>query len=310
MGHISILLACYNGEKFIEAQLQSILVQSVGDYTLYIRDDCSTDRTWNIVQTYAEKFPDKIITAQNEAPSGGACENFFKMMGTLRDDYVMLCDQDDVWHNDKIETTLACMKALEARHAPNTPLLVHTDISVADEEMQVTIPSYKTYMKSDTGDKPFARRLIQNSVTGCTAMYNRALAEYPLPPAEGVMMHDWWLMLVAAAFGHMEYCPQSTLLYRQHRENDIGMSYVRSLRYKAHKLLHPGEMKQALAGTWRQAACFLDLFGAALPQELEKTVRAYSEMPGKSKFAKWAALLETGAYKDSLLRNIALFLVV
>ena len=100
---VSILLASYNGAPYIAAQIDSILQQTFRDFMLYIRDDCSNDGTWEIVQAYAAKEPDRIVALQNEENSGSAKHNFFKMMQEHQDNYVMLCDQDDVWHPDKIE---------------------------------------------------------------------------------------------------------------------------------------------------------------------------------------------------------------
>lgn len=302
-------MATHNGEAYIKQQIESILTQSMQDYVLYICDDCSDDATWDIAMRYAQKYPGRIIASRNEYPSGSAKTNFFQMMSVVKDDYVMLCDQDDVWKPDKIEVTLEKMQELETA-TPDVPILVHTDLTVVDETMRVMFPSYKTYMKSKTGDKPFGRRLIQNAVTGCTVMYNRALARYLLEMPEFMMMHDWWLMLIAAAFGKIGFYPQQTLYYRQHNSNDIGMSYIRSWEYKCHKLRHREEMREALDGTYRQAKSFLQMFSNCIPAEIAPVLRQYGQMPEKTKRGRLATILRLGTYKDSLLRNIALFLFV
>lgn len=102
---IDILMATYNGEKYLRPQLDSILRQSNTDWRLIIRDDCSTDNTVQIIREYQQQYPDKFILVQADAPSGSAQNNFFQLIkywqqhGTA--DYVMFADQDDVWLQKK-----------------------------------------------------------------------------------------------------------------------------------------------------------------------------------------------------------------
>ena len=119
---ISILLATYNGEKYIAGQIESLLSQTYKDFKLYICDDKSTDDTYSIITDHALKNPAKIIASQNEINAGGAKYNFIKMLMERKadlamplgqddaDDYIMLCDQDDVWLPDKIENSLKKIK--------------------------------------------------------------------------------------------------------------------------------------------------------------------------------------------------------
>lgn len=169
---VSILLASYNGAPYIAAQIDSILRQTFRDFMLYIRDDCSNDGTWEIVQAYAAKEPDRIVALQNEENSGSAKHNFFKMMQEHQDNYVMLCDQDDVWHPDKIEKTLSAMRKAEARDGEKTPLLVHTDLAVVNDQLEVMDPSYRHAVNGNWQRTDLHYELAQNTVTGCTAMYN------------------------------------------------------------------------------------------------------------------------------------------
>ena len=135
----------------------------------------------------------------------------------------MFCDQDDVWFPDKIAVTLGKMQELEGRHGGERPLLVHTDMKVADGNLRVVADSLWRYQKSDpVRGEALNRLLVQNCATGCSMMINRALCDLALPIPAEAMMHDWWLVLVAAAFGTIGHCAEPTLLYRQHGANDVG----------------------------------------------------------------------------------------
>ena len=122
---ISILLATYNGERYIAGQIESVLAQTYQDFKLYICDDKSTDGTYSIITEYAARYPGKIIATQNEVNSGGAKFNFLNMMVEFNDDYIMLCDQDDVWLPNKVEVSLKKITEMESEFG----------ISISDEQI-------------------------------------------------------------------------------------------------------------------------------------------------------------------------------
>ena len=306
---ISILMTTYNGEQYLSQQVESVLSQSIGDFVLYIQDDCSTDNTWNILQSFAQLEPDRIILSQTPQNTGNAKYNFYALMSQVRDDYLMLCDQDDVWLPDKIEKTLLKMHALEARHKKDAPLLVHTDARVVDSDLQIINPSFRVAMNANYNHTRLQDQLIQNTLTGCTAMYNRALAAYIVPELPLFMvMHDWWLMLVASAFGHIDHLDEPTMLYRQHGDNVIGAKDVRTWQYILSRLSDPAQLRQAIAETYCQADSFLQIYRDALTPEKIELLTAYSRIPTKNKLGRWLTVLRLGTFKNGLLRNIAYFL--
>ena len=129
---IAILLATYNGEEYIGELLDSIMSQSMQDFVCYIHDDGSTDRTTDIIKTYLQNYKDKIVVLDYLSKKG-CTNNFLSLAQHVSHEYVMFCDQDDVWKNDKIEKTYKKIKQMENDH-PGVPLLVFTDLSVVDEE--------------------------------------------------------------------------------------------------------------------------------------------------------------------------------
>lgn len=293
---IAILMATYNGEKYLAEQIASILRQTEQDFTLHIRDDASTDGTLAIAQRFAASHPGKISVYANDANTGSSKANFMRMIAETQDDYVMLCDQDDVWLDTKVADTLRCMRALEAEHGRDVPLLVHTDLRVVDADLREVAPS----LFESTGVH-YQRRapheiIVQNNGAGCTMLYNRALAaRLAGVSGDGCAMHDWWVMLAASVFGHIGVLKEGTILYRQHGENVVGAKDTRSLRYLL-RVVGPGPMRENLAATYRQAAAFLAAYGDAMTPEVRGLFTGYAalgDMRGKLTRLKTAQRLGT-----------------
>lgn len=306
---ISILMATYNGEKYVKEQIESLLSQTFCNFTLWVSDDVSTDGTWDILQAYARQYPQKIKISRREKNSGDSRYNFLGLMVKIKDNYVMLCDQDDVWLPDKIEKTLAKMKAMEGQY-PDMPILVRTDAKIVDQGLRVVYPSYKQVMHSNFDRTDFCQVLIQNTFAGCTAMYNRRLADLIDQKPDYCVMHDWWLELIAAAFGKLGYIDEPTMLYRQHGINVIGVKDVRKLSYKLSCLIHNDRIKKAIRNTYDQAKNFLQIYEDRMTETQKDIARRYCEIPAKGKLARWRTIWALGAYKNGLSRNIAYFLFV
>ena len=221
--NICLLMATYNGVRYVEEQILSIQQQTVRDWTLLIRDDGSTDSTAGLINSLAEKDSRIIVLGDSGESSGGAAQNFSRLMqaGLKTDCHIFfLCDQDDVWETNKLQRQIQNFPELGREPAS---LLVHSDLSVVDESLQPIHPSMVGHMALETHPpQPFNYLLSRNFVTGCAAAGNRRLLEEALPiPAEAIM-HDWWLALVAAMSGAIEFIDESLIKYRQHSSNTIG----------------------------------------------------------------------------------------
>jgi glycosyltransferase involved in cell wall biosynthesis len=219
---IDILLASYNGQRYIGLQIDSILGQSNKDWQLLIRDDVSDDNTPQIIADYAARYPDKIKWVDNEGQHLGACLNFGKLLDISTAKYIMFSDQDDIWLPKKIEATFSLMKTVEQKY-PTKPILVHTDLKVVDMQLNTIAASMWKYQNNrpQNGDK-LDKVISQNVATGCTMMINSEAKAVSMPiPAEAVM-HDWWIAINTAKHGKIAYLPQQLVLYRQHGGNAVG----------------------------------------------------------------------------------------
>ena len=126
--HIQILLATYNGELFLQEQLDSIARQSYTNWTILARDDESTDSTCAILRQFQQTHPDKLILVEDGlGKSGGATPNFLKLLKQATADIVALADQDDIWHPHKVERSVAALSRMQLQHGADVPVMVHHD---------------------------------------------------------------------------------------------------------------------------------------------------------------------------------------
>ena len=228
---IAVLLSTYNGEKFLGEQLDSLLAQSHKNFILVVRDDGSRDRTVSILESYAGDHPERIHLLSCDGVNMGASASFAfladyvlksKEFLGLKSIYMMFCDQDDIWYPQKIEKLLSAMLATEADNGSTLPIIVHSDLEVVSEQNMVIAKSLISYQGLEIERNSFPNLVISNLVTGCTVLINEPLAEKALPIPEKAIMHDWWLALVAAAFGKLVYLDIPLVHYRQHGNNAIG----------------------------------------------------------------------------------------
>ncbi|OHB69183.1 MAG: hypothetical protein A2V70_02080, partial [Planctomycetes bacterium RBG_13_63_9] len=216
---VDILLATYNGARFVEAQIESLLQQTYPGIRLLVHDDGSSDATLAILRRFAAQSPGKVLLVDGGRTNLGTSGSFSFLLEHASADYVMFSDQDDVWQRSKVEATLRRMRQIECAGGADCPILVHTDMAVVDEHLRMLSPSFWAYQRLDPQRGASLKRLlVQNVVTGCASMINRALLRKAMPIPPGVM-HDGWLALVAAVFGRLECLRRSTMLYRQHSGN-------------------------------------------------------------------------------------------
>jgi rhamnosyltransferase len=219
---VIVLLAAYNGEKFIAEQIESIIQQTYKNWQLFIRDDLSSDDTLSIILKY-QKADSRIQVIKDGLGNLKSCKNFSVLMNNVKgsDGYFMFADQDDVWLPNKIEDTLKEMTVLENKYGKEYPLLAYTNFTYVDEQLKV-IRSKKNFKANRIKDLSFTNILAQNPIYGCTMMFNKKLleeVEYIPLSAEN---HDYWMALFASAFGKISYVDKKTILYRQHGKNISG----------------------------------------------------------------------------------------
>lgn len=278
MGNVEILMATYNGAKYLPAQLDSILAQDTDCWHLTVSDDESTDETPEILDDYIRRFPEKITRVYSGRRFGNARDHFFWLMKQCKADYVHFSDQDDVWHPDKVRVMQQALEQAEAQYGAQTPLLVFTDQAVVDEDLKPMAPSLMRMQQQSPEKTDYRNILFQNIVTGCTSAINRSLADLAgqCSDTTQVIMHDWWLALVAARFGKLVYLDTPTLDYRQHRGNSVGAKDVGSHGYIAGELRHLLNPKHFFGRKKCQAKVFAESYRGCLTDGDRALVNAFS----------------------------------
>ena len=168
----------------------------------------------------------------NSVENLGVIKSFFYLLKYQESDIYFFSDQDDVWLPEKVE-----MQLKEAiKYDDSQPLLVYTDLKVVDQELNVVHESM-IRTQSDHANTELLQELTENTVTGGVSMINQALADlWTGQEAHDLLMHDWYLALLAAAFGHLVYIDQPSELYRQHSNNVLG---ARTLRKRMQNWIRP-----------------------------------------------------------------------
>jgi glycosyltransferase involved in cell wall biosynthesis len=220
----AIVLSTFQGEHYVDAQLESIRAQTAPDWRLYVRDDGSSDGTQGRLLHWAKR-DDRIELLPNDGRNIGAAASFGVLLQYALDRgarHIFLSDQDDVWLPEKCERLLVHMERQERAMGQQIPALIHSDLRVVRSDLREIHPSFNALQHMEAaGPRAATRLLLRNSVTGCATLVNAALVRCALPMPT-VAMHDWWLAQCAAAFGHIHFVPEALVLYRQHGNNLVG----------------------------------------------------------------------------------------
>jgi glycosyltransferase involved in cell wall biosynthesis len=309
---VDVLLLTCNRQRFLGELLDSLLAQTYRGWQVLARDNGSTDGSFAALEAFQAQRPGQVtLLTEDRATNLGPVEGFARLLRASAAPYSMFCDCDDVWLPQKIERTLDCMRRLEACHPPGTPLLVHTDLRVTDAALATIAASFWRYQGLDPRrGGVLGRLLVQNHVTGCTVMVNQALRDLARPIPSEAVMHDWWLALVAAAFGDIAYLPEPTVLYRQHGGNvlgarEFGAPYV--LR-KAASFHDTEDLRRGIHDSVRQAGAFLARYEGRLRPDQRAVVRAFAGFESAGWLGRRVRMVRYGLLKHGCIRNVAWFL--
>ncbi len=320
---VTVLLATYQGEAFLRQQLDSIMNQTL-EVKIVASDDGSEDHTRDILEDYKARYPQRIVLCNKEKTqktrSAGlhpAAANFFWLLSLVSGDsmsedcvrkeqqYYMLSDQDDVWEPYKAETLFKRMKKLEKRWGETRPLLVHSDLSVVDENLNLIHPSFFQYQRCDPHRSSFGKILVENPVTGGAIMMNRALAELLKEEPGFCCMHDWWIALTASCFGTISCVEKSLYRYRQHSGNTLGARQTGSVEDIRRRLGNTVGVEENYRRMFAQAEAFGQNFGLRMTYAQRQTLQAFLELPAQNPLGRLFTILRYGFFKSSWLLTAA-----
>jgi glycosyltransferase involved in cell wall biosynthesis len=297
--HVAILLATYNGERFLGEQLETLGQQQVDCIDIWASDDGSTDRTRDILQKARASWSRGVFRII-DGPRRGFAENFRSLIlnPTIAADYYAFCDQDDLWDADKLTVAVDWLKSISPAEAG----LYCSRTRIVD------LQGRPIGMSPLFSRPPSFRNAIVQSIAGANTMLLNRAARLLLIEAcheNPFVSHDWWTYLVVSgAGGKVHYSPQPHIGYRQHAENIVGSNIGLPARLARYRFLLRGRfsdwMDQNLAGL-RRCENLLTADARAVLAELE---RVHSEeLP-----TRLAALVRSGVYRQSLGADLGLFI--
>ena len=220
---IDILLATYNGEKYLKEQIDSILNQTYKNIHVIISDDCSKDNTRKILEEYIKK--DNRITVYFQEKNLGYVKNFSFLLGKVQNEYYMLSDQDDYWLPEKVEKTLEKLKNTNSD-------FVFGDLEVVDQELKTIYPSFGDFMLLNRKIKKcinsYRLNYLYNCITGCTILGKSKFIPQilPIPTISKYLIHDHWMGIMMSIYGKVAYVPEKYIKYRQHGNNQVGTKKI------------------------------------------------------------------------------------
>ena len=214
---VDILMATYNGDKYLRNQLLSLQQQSYQNWILWIRDDGSTDNTLQIISEFIQFDCRMKKIEQNTGQCLGAGRSFFELAKYGNADFVIFCDQDDVWFEKKLEFLI---DTATKKFDTTLPCLVYCDAyGYSDREGVITIQSISQFHAKKLEEFLFFNAGYQ----GCSILFNRTLANMIRAyRAEYYYMHDDVVSLIGHVFGKVYFLPKCLMLYRQHSSNVTG----------------------------------------------------------------------------------------
>ncbi len=304
MHKIDILMAAYNSEKYISAQLDSILQQTYTDFQITICDDFSTDNTINILSKYKMQYNNiNYIKNHNNI---GVKENFSKLLLNSNAEYIMFSDHDDVWINNKIEISYNKMLEMEKIYSKDTPILVFCDKYVTDENLNILYSSHNKLEKFNTKKISLNRLLMANIISGCTIIINKALKDICGNINKNACMHDYWLALCAASFGKIGFIKEPLIYYRQHCSNQLGVKI-----YTITNILN--SIKQGKANIQKnviknitQAESFYNQYENKLCEENKLILQKFISLQKKRNIKFIYSVIKNNFYKPGIVKNIGL----
>ncbi len=205
---ISVALAAYEGEAYIEAQLRSILPQLSHDDEIIVSDDKPGGATERIVRRVMADDPRVLYV---EGKGQGVVANFVNAIRHCRGDKIYLCDQDDVWLPDKVRQVTEAFE--------NGATLVLHNAYVTDKDLNITDYSFFALRGSKPG---FLRNIVKNSYMGCCMAFDRSLLKKILPMPQHLPMHDQWIGLMGEKYGKVAFLDAPLIYYRRTGNNVTG----------------------------------------------------------------------------------------
>ena len=211
---IDILMATYNGEKYLGEQLDSIINQTYHNWNLLIRDDNSTDKTLEIIQNYHKKDKRIKILKDNKG-NIGIVGNFEELLKSSESEFIMFSDQDDIWVENKLDMYLKMIEKIK-----NKGFMIHSDAILFDKNKSNILED--TFISKKAINRGLENVFFNYFVQGATILISKEIKNFILPFPKEVYLHDRYIHLISELFFERIFVNKALIYYRQHGDNQIG----------------------------------------------------------------------------------------
>jgi len=281
---ISVVMTTYNGARYLEAQIESLLNQSLLPDEIIVCDDCSTDSTISILNRY--QIAGRLIYYINDHQLG-LIRNFKKAVALAnKSNYVALCDQDDIWLPDKLEKCATLLEKMDS----NLPNMVHSDLMLVNENNHLLNKSFRNEFGQDKYLHNLESLLFGNFVTGCTIVMNPQLRTFFSEIPADIQFHDSWIALAAFSFGLVREVPEALIRYRKHDTNlSIAPRTKPRNRYRSTLLQIFAYLRgndDFLRDRLNSVQLFYNTYGNQLTEDKKKVFKQFLSLKGRSYFLK------------------------
>lgn len=287
---VAVLLATYNGQQHLGAQLKSIVEQTIGPVKIIASDDGSTDKTLEILNTCADEV--------HNGPRQGFSANFLNLIEKVNTNsaYYAFSDQDDIWNPDKLERAIEFLKTVD----PQKPALYCSRTLLVDEALKPL--GYSPLFKKPPS---FLNALVQSIGGGNTMVFNQAALKLlkETKNKSAIVSHDWWAyLLISGAGGTVFYDEKPSLHYRQHSQNLVGNNISLKARLQRVRLFFQGRLKTWIDSNNQNLADIAYLLTPQHRQQLE----IFVQIRQSSFLLRFFRLLQLGIYRQTRLSHIGL----
>ena len=296
---VIVLMSTYNGEKYLSQQLDSLINQSLKPDKILIRDDGSSDNTIDIINEYKKQYAFiDYYTGDNLGPG----KSFWDLINNCKKyDYYALCDQDDVWFEDKLEVAIKTLQEQDN----HIPLLYCSKYTLTDENLNPIDSNVSSlYNYSD-----FQHSLIYHTAPGCTFVFNdtsrEKIKEYN-PDKQYFVIHDAIIHKVVTLFGKMILDKTSHIYYRQHNQNQIGMSANKiDTFFKRIKHFISGDIKNYRSNT---AKSLLEVYGEECDKDKRELINIVANYMNDKNLKK--RFIDDKGFKSNTVNDVFLNILI
>ena len=313
MAQVDIAMPAYNCAPWLDGFMASLLAQDFTDWRVIARDDGSKDNTaWQLAHWRDQLGPRMMVLPDSGSRNLGLIGNYSAVLTAATAPWVMSADPDDLWLPGKITRTVEAMRYAEAAAGDGVPVAICTDAAVVDGNRQPVAASFWRWSRMDPSMMTVLSRAAMESVAlGSTMIVNRALLTRALPIEKGAAYQDWWLALVAVAFGRLVALPETTILYRRHEENATADPYGGTLGGALRRTLRAPaaprrRLKKLVAQAASQARSFVARYRDCMKHPDVAALEALGALPSLGLLERRLTVLRHDLWFASPLKNAGL----